>query len=170
MGFLMFLARKYSLIQRQNGINYQLMSINQQLNDYTDYVSILSQDSIDATDLANLPTSLFSQGLSDLTNATLAANQMASQQFNQAMAANGLFGQANNQYIVQLTQQKLKENAFKQIQKQLQIRANQAEKKLGMKKVRLEAQLKEVETELQTIDQQIAGGIKAQISTFGLQA
>ena len=166
----MFLARKFALTQRSNNINYQLMTINQQLNDYTDYVSILSQDSIDATDLASLPTSLFSQGLSDLTSATLQANQIASQEFNQAVATNGLYGQANNPYVVQLTQQKLKENAFKQIQKQLQARANEAEKRLGMKKTRLETQQKQIETELQAMDQQIATGIKNEISTFGLQA
>lgn len=166
----MFLARKMTLQQRSNNINYQLMAIDQELNRYTDYVSILSQDSIDITDLAGLPTSLFSQGLSDLSQAVYAANQIAGQQFQQAVATTGLYGQANNQYVVQLTQQKLKENAFEHIKKQLQMRANEAEKKLGMKKARLETQQKEIETELQAMDQNIANGIKAQISTFGLQA
>ena len=166
----MFLARKMSLQHRENNINFQLVGIDQKLNDLTDYVSILSQDSISATDLATIPTSLFSQGISELTNAHLMATQIAGQQFNEAVAANGLYGQANNPYIVQLTQQKLYENARKQIQKQMQARMNEEEKALQNKKTRLETQLKQIQTELQAMDQNIANGIKNQVSTFGIQA
>ena len=166
----MFLARKISLQHRENNINFQLVGIDQKLNDLTDYVSILSQDSISATDLATIPTSLFSQGMLELTNAHYMATQIAGQQFNEAVAANGLYGQANNPYIVQLTQQKLYENARKQIQKQLQARMNEEEKALQNKKTRLETQLKQIQTELQAMDQNIANGIKNQVSTFGIQA
>lgn len=169
MGFLMFLARKMTLQQRENNINFQLVGIDQKLSNLTDYVSILSQDSISATDLATIPTSLFSQGLSELTNAHLMATQIAGQQFNEAMASNGLYGQGNNPYIVQLTQQKLYENARKQLQKQMQARMNEEEKSLQNKKTRLETQLKQIQTELQAMDQNISNGIKNQVATFGVQ-
>lgn len=170
MGFLVFLARKMTLQQRENNYRFQLDGLNQKLEDLTDYVSILSQDSVSATDLATIPSSLFSQGLSELTNAHLMASQIAEQQFNEAMASNGLYGQGNNPYIVELTKQKLYENARVQIQKQIRARMNEEEKSLQNKKLRLETQLKQIETELQAMDQNIASGIKNQISTFGLQA
>ena len=94
MGFLVFLARKMTLQQRENNINYSLMSIDQQLNDLTSYVSILAQDSVSAMDLASIPSSLFSQGISELTNAHLMASQIAEQQFNEAVSSNGLYGQS----------------------------------------------------------------------------
>jgi len=170
MGFLVFLARKMTLQQRENNYRFQLDGLNQKLEDLTDYVSILSQDSVSATDLATIPSSLFSQGLSELTNAHLMASQIAEQQFNEAMASNGLYGQGNNPYIAELTKQKLYENARVQIQKQIRARMNEEEKSLQNKKLRLETQLKQIETELQAMDQNIASGIKNQISTFGLQA
>lgn len=168
MGFLMFLARKIQLEHQQNNIQYQLMGINSKLNNLTDYAAILAQDSVSATDIASLPTSLFSSGMAELTNAHYQALQISSAQYNQAMAS-GMFGQNVDPFIAQITQQKMYENARKQIQKQLQAKYNEEEKALQAKKTRLEAHAKQIELALQGIDQQISTGIQGTMSSFGLK-
>ena len=168
MGFLMALSRKINLEHRQNNIQYQLADINSKMNDYTDYASILSQDSVSLTDIASLPTSLFGAGMMELTAAHGQALQLSSAQMNQ-MIASGMFGDGSNQFVVQLTQQKLYENARKEIQKQMKVRLNEEEKSLQAKKTRLETQEKQIQQELQALDQSIANGVKSQISTYGLQ-
>ena len=149
MGFLMFLARKIQLEHKQSNIQVQLNEITRKLDDYTSFASVLSQDSISLSDVASIPSSLFGAGLNELGM---------------------MHGQANNQFVIQLTQQKLYENARHQLQKQLQARLNEEEKQLQSRKTRLEVQSEVVNKELEAMDRQIAQGIKNQISTFGIQA
>lgn len=168
MGFLMFLARKISLQNQDNDIQYQLSAVNSKLQEYTSYASILSQDSISLSDISSLPSSLFTQGMADLSNAHYQALQISNNQFGQAMSS-GMFGQGGNQYIQQIAHQKMYENARKQIQKQLQARLNEEEKSLQAKKTRLEALDAQIQQELQAMDSRIANGVKSSISTYGLQ-
>lgn len=168
MGFLMFLARKISLQNQDNDIQYQLTTINNKLQDYTNYASILSQDSVSLSDISALPSSLFAQGMADLTNAHYQAMQISNTQFGQAMSS-GMFGNNQNVQIQEVARQKMYENARKQIQKQLSMKLNEEEKSLQAKKTRLEALDAEIQQELQGMDQKIAGGIKSSISTYGLQ-
>lgn len=167
MGFLMFLARKISLQNQDNNIQYQLTTVNNKLQDYTSYASILSQDSISLSDISALPSSLFSRGMADLQNAHMQALQISSNQFGQAVNS-GMFD-PNNIQMQQIAQQKMYENARKQIQKQLQIRLNEEEKSLQAKKTRLEALDAQIQQELQALDGRIANGIKSSVSTYGLQ-
>jgi len=168
MGFLMFLARKINLEHQENDIQYQLTTINSKLQDYTSYASILSQDSVSLSDISALPSSLFAQGMADLTNAHYQALQISNQQYGQAVSS-GMFGSNNNQQTMQIAQQKMYENARKQIQKQLAMKLNEEEKELQSKKTRLETLDAEIQQELQAMDQKIASGVKSSISTYGLQ-
>ena len=167
MGFLMFLARKISLQNQDNNIQYQLTTINSKLQDYTSYASILSQDSISLSDISALPSSLFARGMADLQNAHMQAMNISNNQFGQAVNS-GMFD-PNNIQMQQIAQQKMYENARKQIQKQLQIKLNEEEKSLQAKKTRLEALDAQIQQELQALDGRIANGIKSSISTYGLQ-
>lgn len=167
MGFLMFLARKISLQNQDNNIQYQLTTINSKLQDYTSYASILSQDSISLSDISALPSSLFARGMADLQNAHMQAMNISNNQFGQAVNS-GMFD-PNNIQMQQIAQQKMYENARKQIQKQLQIRLNEEEKSLQAKKTRLEALDAQIQQELQALDGRIANGVKSSISTYGLQ-
>jgi hypothetical protein len=168
MGFLMFLARKISLQNQDINIQYQLATLNSKLQDYTSYASVLSQDSISLSDISSLPSSLFMQGMAELSNAHYQALQISGNQFSQAMSS-GLFGQGDSQYVQQIAQQKMYENARKQIQKQLQARLNEEEKSLQAKKTRLETLDAEIQQELQGLDQKIASGVKSAVSNYGLQ-
>lgn len=163
----MFLARKISLQNQDNNIQYQLTTINSKLQDYTSYASILSQDSISLSDISALPSSLFARGMADLQNAHMQAMNISNNQFGQAVNS-GMFD-PNNIQMQQIAQQKMYENARKQIQKQLQIRLNEEEKSLQAKKTRLEALDAQIQQELQALDGRIANGVKSSISTYGLQ-
>ena len=168
MGFLMFLARKIQLEHTQNNIQYQLMDINTKLNNLTSYVSILSQDSISVTDIASIPTSLFSTGMGELMTVHQQALQIGNAQYQQAMAS-GMFGQNVDPTIAMITQQKMYENARKALQKQMQAKYNEEEKALQAKKTRLETQEKQIQQALQSMDQAISSGIQNSMSSFGLK-
>lgn len=155
-----------SLQSRDNNIQYQLTTINNKLNDYTEYASILSQDSVSLSDIASLPSSLFTQGLSELTNAHYQALQLSNAQMSQA-ASSGMFTN-QSQEIQQIAQQKMYENIRKQFQKQLQQRLNEEEKSLQARKTRLEALDAEIQQELSGIDQRMSNDVKNSICSYGL--
>ena len=167
MGFLMFLSRKINLQNQENDITYQLTALNQKLNDLTKYASILQQDSISIADMADMPASIFGQGLQQLSYINNQAAQMAGAGMSQAMGT-GMFT-ADNQNMQIIAQQKMYENARKQLQKQLAAKLNEEVKSMTAKKTRLETQLTEIQQEAQACTQQIGNGIKNQISGFGLQ-
>jgi hypothetical protein len=166
MGFLMFLSRKIQLQNKESDISYQLTALNSKLEDYTKYASILQQDSISLSDIADMPSSLFSQGLTQLTAMNQQAAQIAGNQMAQAQSS-GIFG-TNDQNMQIIAQQKMYENARAQLQKKLAAQLNEEEKSMTAKKTRLETELTEVQQEEQACTQQIANGVKNQISTFGL--
>jgi len=169
MGFIMFLARKMQLNNQKSNYEYQLMSITNKLQDYTQFASILSQDSISMSDIASLPTSLFMTGMAELGQAHNMASNIAMNQYNMAMGS-GMFGNMQNQNVQIILQQKLYENARRELQKQLRARMNEEEKSLQNQKDRLTTQIAVIEKELESMDQKIAGGIKNQVAGYGLQA
>ena len=167
MGFLMFLSRKINLINEENDLSYQLTALNAKLSDLTKYASILQQDSISIADMANIPASIFGQGLQQLSYINNQAAQIAGMEMSQAMGS-GMFP-ANNQNIQIIAQQKMYENARKQLQKQLAAKLNEEEKSMTARKTRIETQLEAIRQEAQACTQQIGNGIKNQVSSFGLQ-
>lgn len=167
MGFLMFLSRKINLQNQENDISYQLTALNAKLNDLTKYASILQQDSVSLADMANIPASIFGQGLQELSMINNQAGQIAGAQMGQAIGS-GMFP-VNNQNLQMIAHQKMYENARKELQKKLAARLNEEEKSMTARKTRLETQLTAIQQESQACTQQIGNGIKNQISTFGLQ-
>jgi len=163
------MARKQHLQAESDNISFQLLKINQKMNDLSSYASILSQDAVSLEDIGAIPTSLFGQGLYDLQNFHNQALATANNEF--AMAnSSGVFGQNPNQYIQQIAHQKMYENARKQIQKSLTIRLNEQEKSLKNEKTRLEARDTMINKELESMDQKISQGIQSSISGYGLRA
>ena len=169
MGFLMMLARKIQLQDRKNNLEYQITALNTKKDELISYASILSQDSVSLSDISSLPSSLFSQGMAELTNAHYQALQISQAQFSQAMAS-GMFGAGGNPQIEQITQQKMYENARKQIQKQLQVKLNEQEKAAAAKAARLQAQLSQIEKELEHVDEREAKDIQNSVCSYGLRA
>lgn len=166
MGFLMFLSRKINLQHRESDLTYQITSISSKLQDYTRFASILAQDSITLNDISDMPASIFQNGLANLNYINGAAAQIAQQNMAQA-ASTGMFN--GNQNLQLIAQQKMYENARKELQKQLQARLNEEEKSLQSRKTRLDAELTIVQQELEKMDSQIGRGIKNQLSSYGIQ-
>ena len=162
------LARKIQLEDRKNDVEYQLMSISQKLNDLTSFASILSQDSISAADMASIPSSLFMQGMGELANAHMYAEQQAQNNFNVAMSS-GMFGENTDPYVQNLTMQKMYEDARRQYQKMLSAKLNEEEKSIQAKKARLDAQLAEIESELRGVEQRESKDVESSgIGRYGL--
>lgn len=168
MGFLVAFTRKIQLQNRDNDIQFQLGTISAKLQDLTSFASILSQDSVNLSDIAAIPASLFGDGFAYLQNAHNRALQMSDQMFN-AAASSGMFGDASNQMVMEITRQKMYENARKEIQKELKIKLNEEEKHLQSRKTRLETEDAEIQQQLQGIDQRIAAGIKSSFGGYTLQ-
>lgn len=167
MGFLMLFARKLQLQNNLNDVQYQQTTVTNQLEDLTKYSSVLSDDAIGLDDIAGLPCSLFGDALFELQNIHNAATQIAGNEYNQAVSS-GMLGPNASQQAQFLAQQKMYENARKQIQKQVQARLNEKEKELQIKSSKLKALGEEYQAELQSMDQQISAGIKSQVG-FTLQ-
>ena len=62
------------------------------------------------------------------------------------------------------------ENARKQIQKQLQAKLNEQEKAAAAKAARLQAQLSQIEKELEHVDEREAKDIQNSVCSYGLRA
>lgn len=168
MGFLLMLSRKIQLEDRKNNLEYQNLNLTRKLNDLTNYASILSQDSVNLSDIASLPSSIFSQGMSELTNAHFQAMNISQAQFQQA-AASGMFGQNMDPYVAGIAQQKMYENARKEIQKQLQARLNEEEKSLQAQQTRIQAQIELTDKELEKVEQREAKDIESAVGGYGLR-
>ena len=168
MGFIMFVARKTQLQNKQNDVSFQLTSITNKLDHYKDLGAILSQDSVKLDDIASISPSLFSFGLGRLQGIDSAAAQRADMEMNMAMQS-GMFGPNPDPQLQMITRQKMYENARKEFQRQLARELNEVEKDLQNKKTRLDTELTMIQQELQSLDQHIASGIKSQIGGYGLQ-
>lgn len=169
MGFLMMFARKIQLQQKVNNLEFQINALNQRKDEMISYASILSQDSVNLSDISSLPASLFCQGMNDLMGAHYQALNMSQAQFAQAMSS-GMFGDGSNVQIQQIAQQKMYENARKQIQKQLQMRLNEQEKAASAKATRLQAELTLAEQQLQAVEERLGKNAQNSVCTFGLRA
>ena len=169
MGFLMMLARQIQLQDRKNNLEFQITKLNEQKDEMISYASILAQDSVTLSDISSLPSSLFSQGMTELMNAHYQAMNISQAQFAQAMSS-GMFGDGSNVQLQQIAQQKMYENARKQIQKMMQMKLNEQEKKTAAKAARLQAELTQIEQELQAVSEREAKDIQTSTCTYGLRA
>ena len=117
--------------------------------------------------MANIPSSLFAQGLGELANCDMFAKQNADNNMGMAMSS-GIFGQTANQNVQGLAWQKMYEEASKQYRKMLQAKMNEEEKSLESRKARLDAQLTEVDTELKHVEQREAQDIQSAVAGYGV--
>ena len=169
MGMLLMMFRKLNLIQRKNNIEFQLTDANQQLLDYQNTSSALSNDSVSITDLASVSPSLFGPTLNHLMMAHGAATQYAEQSM-AYMNSNSIFQQYGDQapQMQQIAYMKAYESAREQVKKRIMAQLNQKEKQLEMKKTRLETQLAAIEKEEEGVSQRLQKGVEHQVAHYGL--
>ena len=170
MGMLLMMFRKLNLIQRRNNIEFQLTDISQQLLDYQNKSSALSNDSVSITDLASVSPSLFGSTLNELSMAHIAATQYAEQSM-AYMNSNSIFQQYGDQapQMQQIAYMKAYESAREQVKKRIMAQLNQKEKQLEMKKTQLETRLAAIEKEEEGVSQRIQKGVEHQVASYGIR-
>ena len=169
MGMLLMMFRKLNLIQRKNNIEFQLTDISQQLLDYQNASSALSNDSVSITDLASVSPSLFGPTLNHLMMAHGEATRYAEQAMGY-MESNSIFQQYGDQapQMQQIAYMKAYESAREQVKKRIMAQLNQKEKQLEMKKTQLNTQLTAIEKEEESTEQRIKKGVESQVAGYGL--
>lgn len=161
MTFLVLFARKMMLKNQASDLNYKLMQKQQELQDLQAYTAAIADGEVSLNDLSNSPASMFGNMTQYMVGSHNYAMQAAQQQY-------GMF--AGQQQVSQdaMAQQQYQQLVFKNLydqQKQQVLKAEQAklhvkEKSMENEKLRLEQQLKLIESELGSLDQSIDKGIK----------
>ncbi|MBR2525387.1 hypothetical protein IKE67_02865 [bacterium] len=170
MAFLVLFARKMSLKNQVNDLNYKLMQKQQELQDLQAYTAAIADGEVTMNELTTTPASMFgrmSQYMVASHNYAYQAAQFNYAQFGGAYAQQmqAQQGQAQQGQAPQYDYQAIVFNNLYQQQKQQFVKAEQEqlhikEKAMENEKLKLEQQLKMMEAELQTIDESINKGIK----------
>ena len=162
MSFLVLFARKMSLKNEVNDINYKLMQKSQELQDLQAYTAAIADGEVSMNDLTTAPASMFGRMSQYMVGSNNYAMQAA--QANYAMFGGMQAGQNQEATAQQQYQQLIFKNLY-DTQKQQYLKAEQAqlhvkEKAMENEKLKLEQQLKLLEAELGEIDKGIESGIK----------
>ena len=162
MGLLLMMSRKLTLIRRKNNIQYQMVQINQKLNELQKTSGILASDNVTLADIAGMPASLFTQGIASLQQGHLMGMNWA----NNVMMANGsLFAQYGPQ-MQQIAFAKAYETGRTEYTKRLQAQINEKEKEIEQEKLLLEGELESVKEELESI--KLKDEVSSSICHYGL--
>lgn len=169
MAFLVLFARKMSLKNQVNDLNYKLMQKQQELQDLQSYTASIADGEVSMNDLTSAPASMFgnmSQFMVGSHNYAMTAAQQ-----NMALLQGAQAGQQNPQQMAQNQYQYLVFKNLYDTQKQQYLKAEQQklhvkEKSMENEKLKLEQQLKLAEAELSQLDQAINNGIKESAPQF----
>lgn len=168
MTFLVLFARKMSLKNQVSDLNYRLMQKEQELQDLQSYTAAIADGEVSLNDLSSAPASMFG----NLTQYMIGSNNYA---MTAAQTQYGAMGGQMTQVSSDATAQQQYQNlVFKNLydtQKQQYLKAEQAklhvkEKSIENEKLKLEQQLKLMETELSSLDKSIDNGIKDAVPQY----
>ena len=155
MSLLVLFARKMSLKNQINDYNYKLMQKKQELMDLQQYTAAIADGQVSLNDLSTAPSSVFgrmSQYMVASHNyaANAAQQNMAYLQGSGQMQPISTDGAAQAQYQ-QLVFQNLYNQQQDQFRKAEEARLNVKNKALDNECLKIEQQLKQLETEYQTL-------------------
>ena len=160
MSFLVLFARKMSLKNQVNDINYKLMQKTQELQDLQSYTAAIADGEVSMNDLTTAPASMFGrmgQYMVGSHNYAMAAAQQNMALMQGQPQQQDATAQAQYQ---QLVFKNLYDQQKAQFLKAEQARLHVKEKAMENEKLSLEQQLKMAEAELSQMDQAINNGIK----------
>jgi len=169
MSFLVLFARKLSLKNQVNDLNFKLMQKTQELQDLQSYTAAIADGEVSMNDLTTSPVSMFgrmSQYMVGSHNYAMTAAQqnmavLQGQPQPQAQEGQDAQQQAQAQaYYQQLVFKNLYDQQKAQYLKAEQAQLHVKEKAMENEKLKLEQQLKMAEAELSQMDQAINNGIK----------
>jgi len=159
MSFLVLFARKMSLKNQVNDLNYKLMQKTQELQDLQSYTAAIADGEVSMNDLTTAPATMFGRMSQYMVGSHNYAMNAASQ--NMAMLQGGQQQDATAQaQYQQLVFKNLYDQQKQQFLKAEQARLHVKEKAMENDKLKLEQQIKMAEAELSQMDQAINNGIK----------
>ena len=167
MTFLVLFARKMMLKNQASDLNYRLMQKQQELQDLQSYTAAIADGEVSLNDLSTAPASMFGNLTQFMVGSHNYAMTAAQQQYGMVAGQQAVSQDAMAQ---QQYQQLLFKNLYDQ-QKQQVLKAEQArlhvkEKAMENEKLKLEQQLKLIETELSSLDKSIDNGIKDAVPQY----
>ena len=167
MAFLVLFARKMMLKNQASDLNYKLMQKQQELQDLQSYTASIADGEVSLNDLSTAPASMFG----NMTQFMVGSHNYA------MMGAQGQYAMMGAQQPMTqdaMAQAQYQQLVFKNLydqQKQQYLKAEQArlhvkEKSMENERLKLEQQLKLIESELSTIDKSIDNGIKDAVPQY----
>ena len=167
MTFLVLFARKMMLKNQASDLNYRLMQKQQELQDLQSYTASIADGEVSLNDLSTAPASMFG----NMTQFMVGSHNYA------MMGAQGQYAMMGAQQPMTqdaMAQAQYQQLVFKNLydqQKQQYLKAEQArlhvkEKSMENERLKLEQQLKLIESELSTIDKSIDNGIKDAVPQY----
>ena len=165
MALLMFIARSHDLLDLQYRYQERLSEITRKLSDMQEYAANIADRSVSMFDMMNTPASMFGRTMMYMTyshNMALQNSQMKFAQIQPMIAQQMAQMDPNAQLMYQQWIQKsLYEQERDRIAKMEAKIANAEEKELMQEKSKIEAKLKMIEEELESVKQAKDAGIKA---------
>ena len=162
---LMFIARKHDLIHQQYEWQKKLQDITRRLSDMQQYAANIADGSVSMFDMMNTPGSMFGRAMMYMSYSHNMAVQNAQMKFlgMQPMIAQQMAQMDPNSQMMynQWVQQSLYKQERDRMAKIEAKVLNQQEKEMMQEKVKIEAQLKMIEQELESVKQAEDSGIQA---------
>ena len=165
MAILMFIARKHDLISQQYKYQARLQEITRKISDMQQYAANIADRSVSMYDMMNTPSSMFGRTMMYMSyshNMAVQNSQMNFMQMQPMIAQQIMQMDPNSQMMYQ---QWIQQSLYKQERERMaKIEAkllNQQEKEMMQEKTKIEAQLKMIEQELESVKQAEEAGIKA---------
>lgn len=160
MSLLIFGFRKIQIIRQKSDLNYRLMNLTNKLRDLQQYAANIADGSVSMSDMMNTPASMFNRTLMYMTYAHNGSLTNANQQMQQMMMLPHV--QAQMQQMQDPNQQAMYQNwIFQNLYKQQREQFGKVEQKLlheqekaiEQEKAKLEAQLKILDAEFDSVKQ-----------------
>ncbi len=162
MSLLVLFARKMSLKNQINDINYKMMQKQQELQDLQQYTAAISDGSVSMNDLTTAPASMFGRMSQYMVGSHNYAMQAAGQNMAYLQGSQQMGGQdaqAQMQYQ-QLVFKNLYDQQKAQFQKAEEARLQVKNKQMDNEVLKLQTQIKQLEQEYNSIDSALDGAIK----------
>ena len=164
MSLLMFTSRKHFLISQKFALEKQLLDKTRRLSDMQQYAANISDGSVSIFDMTNVPSSMFGRTMMYMNYSHNMALQNAQMNFTAmqpilAQQTANMDAQSQAMYM-QWVQQNLYKQERERIAKIEANMLNAQEKELTLEKEKIEAQLKMVEAELESVKEAEKKGIE----------
>lgn len=165
MAILMFIARKHDLIHQQYLYQKKLQDITRKISDMQQYAANIADGTVSMYDMMNTPSSMFGRTMMYMNYSHNMAVQNAQMNFMgmQPMLTQQMTQMDPNSQM--MYQNWIQQSLYKQERERMaKIEAkllNQQEKEMMQEKTKIEAQLKMIEQELESVKQAEESGIKA---------